>query len=173
MNVKPDLVPLVLAAQQGDEDAYGRIVEDCWTDLVRFARSVVGEQDAEDVVQESLIAGWRDLPAVRHPARFRAWMFSVVFRKCLRWKRWRRVVLSLSQVRAPGTSGDPGAAVDVARLLSRLTSAQRAVLHLTVVEGLTDVEIAETLETAPSTVRAQRRRARERLAVLAGVRRHA
>ena len=53
--------------------------------------------------------------------------------------------------------------IDVGRLLRRLAPRQRAVLHLTAVEGLTDSEIASVLDITPSSVRVHRLRARKRL----------
>lgn len=164
MVVRADLPSLVLAARHGDSAAYGALVETCWNDLVRFARSIVGDADAEDMVQECLVKAWRDLPQLREPDRFQAWITTAVFRRCLRWKRWswwRRE--RLEEAAPPGTSADPDPGLDVARLLARLTRRQRAVLHLTVVEGMSDAEIARALSMAPGTVRAHRRRARASL----------
>jgi DNA-directed RNA polymerase specialized sigma24 family protein len=56
--------------------------------------------------------------------------------------------------------------VNAWKLLSRLAPRQRAVLHLTVVEGMTDAEIAPLLAITPASVRAHRRRARESAARL-------
>jgi len=42
------------------------------------------------------------------------------------------------------------------------------VLHLTVVEGMSDTEVAERLSMAASSVRAHRRRARARLKAIVG-----
>ena len=58
--------------------------------------------------------------------------------------------------------------IDIGRLLFRLAPKQRAVLHLTAIEGYTDREIAEILGIASSSVRVHRLRARRRLAELAG-----
>jgi RNA polymerase sigma-70 factor (ECF subfamily) len=166
MTVGADLAGLAREAQGGDQRAFGGLVEACWADLVRFARSVAGEADAEDVVQESLVAAWQDLAGLREPARVRAWLTSIVFRRALRRLRWWRLRTALDEVRGRVASADPSAAIDVARLLDRLAPRQRAVLHMTVVEGMTDAEIAETIRMAPATVRAHRRRARERIAQL-------
>ena len=44
---------LVRAAASGDRDSFGVLVEGCWNALVRFARSIVGDLEAEDAVQFS------------------------------------------------------------------------------------------------------------------------
>jgi RNA polymerase sigma-70 factor, ECF subfamily len=164
MVVRADLASLVRAAREGDDHAYGGAVEICWSELVRFARSIVGEADAEDVVQECLVKAWQELPALRGADRFREWVTTAVYRRCLRWKAWswwRRERLA-GLVRPPAAIDlNPG--LDVSRLLEQLTRRQRAVLHLTVVEGLSDAEIGRALSMSPGTVRAHRRRARERV----------
>ena len=164
MVVRADLASLVRAACDGDSGAYGAVVETCWADLVRFARSIVGDADAEDIVQDCLVGAWRELHRLRDAERFRAWITTAVFRRCLRWKRWwwwRRERLADMTTTAPALDPNPG--LDVARLLERLTRRQRAVLHLTVVEGMSDAEIGRTLSMTPGTVRAHRRRAKESL----------
>lgn len=165
MVVRADLPSLVTAARGGDGSAYGEVVEACWNDLVGFARSLVGNADAEDIVQECLVHAWRELPKLKDPDRFRPWVTTAVYRRALRWKRWwwwRREPLAdpAPDARAAATEER----LDVARLLGHLTRRQRAVLHLTVVEGMSDTEIAKLLSMAPGTVRAHRRRARETLA---------
>jgi RNA polymerase sigma-70 factor (ECF subfamily) len=164
MIVRDDLANIVREAKAGSPGAYGAAVEACWDGLVRFARSVAGEADAEDVVQESLIAGWRALASLDDPARFDRWMTSIVFRRCLRRRRFWRLRAALDDVRERSVSADPAPDLDVAALLARLAPRQRAVLYLTVVEGMTDAEIGERLSMATGSVRAHRRRARERLA---------
>ena len=58
--------------------------------------------------------------------------------------------------------------IDVGRLLGKLAPKQRAVLHLTTIEGFSDREIAGILGITSSSVRVHRLRARRRLAALAG-----
>ena len=164
MDVTDGLADDVRRAQAGDAEAFGRVVEACWADLVRLARSVVGEADAEDAVQDGLIAAWSDIRGLRDPARFRPWATRIVFRRCLRRTRWRRLRVALDGLRERASRPDLEAELSLAQLLAGLAPRQRAVLHMTVVEGMTDGEIGEALGLEPGSVRAHRRRAREALA---------
>jgi RNA polymerase sigma factor (sigma-70 family) len=65
-----------------------------------------------------------------------------------------------------GAASEPEQGLIVWQILSRLPPRQRAVLHLTVVEGMTDVEIGAVLGITAGSVRAHRRRARERVEAL-------
>ena len=158
----------VAQARRGDREAFGRLAEAHWDRLVRLARSIVGELEAEDAVQEGLIFAWQRLGGLLEPERFTSWLTRIVFRGCLRRARQVRVRRSMEEVPEPAVSGNPGAAIDVWRLLARLAPGQRAVLHLTVVEGMTDTEIGEALGIAAGSVRSHRRRARQSIERLMG-----
>jgi RNA polymerase sigma factor (sigma-70 family) len=159
---------LVVAARAGDGAAYSALVERHWVRLVALARAIAGEAEAEDVVQDCLVVGWRRLASLRTPAAFLAWMQRAVARASVRRARWRALRLPLAAVREPrDSSPDPAAGGwEVERLLGRLAPRQRAVMHLTVVEGMSDGEIGERLGIDAASVRSHRRRARARLAPL-------
>jgi len=151
-------------AAAGDRSAFGLLVEGEWDRLVRLARSVVGDADAEDAVQDALLRAWRALPGLRQPESFRAWIARVVLRRCFRCNRRRPALLPLAAAGEPPVRPGVEAGLDVERLLGALAPRQRAVLHLTVVEGLSDREIGDLLGITAGSVRAHRRRARTALA---------
>jgi RNA polymerase sigma-70 factor (ECF subfamily) len=67
----------------GDSDAFGTLASGALARLVGTAGLILGSHDAaEDAVQESLVRAWRDLPALRDPDRFDAWMYRVLVRTC-------------------------------------------------------------------------------------------
>jgi RNA polymerase sigma-70 factor, ECF subfamily len=164
--VNDETADLVRAALGGDREAFGGLVERNWNRLVRLARSVVGELEAEDAVQDGLVAAWGRLATLAEPRRFDTWVSRIVFRRCLRASRRQRGRVSLEAVAEPNVTCDPAASLAAWQLLSRLAPRQRAVLHLTVVEGMTDAEIAPLLAITPASVRSHRRRARESVARL-------
>jgi len=164
--VNGDETHLVEAARRGEREAYGALVERHWCRLVRLARSVVGDLEAEDVVQDSLVVAWRRLPQLADADHFGAWTARIVFRRCLRRAGFLRRFLAFDSVPERSHAPDPADGIAVWEVLSRLAPRQRAVLHLTVVEGMTDAEIAVRLGITAGSVRAHRRRARERVAVI-------
>jgi RNA polymerase sigma-70 factor, ECF subfamily len=170
-----DAAGLVIRAQGGDEDAFCRLIEPHWGSLVRLARSVVGDKDAEDAAQEGLLASWSRLSGLREPGAFSAWLHRIVLRHCLRQCRRRRRLWpwgsldATPELEPAAPAGDPSG-VDyrqgsawVEHLLRRLPPRQRVVMHLTVVEERTDREIAEVMDITAASVRSHRRRARETL----------
>jgi RNA polymerase sigma-70 factor (ECF subfamily) len=159
---------LILRAQQRDVAAFSALVERWWVYLVRFARSVVGEADAEDVVQDGLLTIWDKLPALRVPEAFPAWTVRIISRACFRRaRRQRKMVPLTAAVWAPDSSSARRIeAIDVESVLSALPPRQRAVMHLTVIEEMTDSQIGDALGISAASVRSHRRRARETLSVL-------
>ncbi len=159
------------AARRGDPEAFGRLIQACSARVVRLARSVVGDGDADDVAQESCLACWRHLEQIDDPAKFENWLMRIAYRTAVRRARWHRLRARVFAAQGslttrggpPRTSTDPTSDLLVWQVLSRLPPRQRAVLHLTVVEGMTDTEIAQALGIRAGTVRAHRRRAAERV----------
>ena len=153
---------LIRRAIDGDDGAFSRWAEGHWPRWVAMARSVVGEEAAEDAVQDALLHAWTRLAQLRAPESAAAWVTRILLRLCLgRRPRWRRP--TLDEVPEASYHESPDGRLDVERLLGRLARRQRAVLHLTVVEGMTDSEIAEMLGITAASVRSHRRRARQSL----------
>jgi len=172
--VSDAICDLVAAARGGDRRAFGSLVELHWGMLVRIARSVVGDADAEDVVQEALVSAWRKLGDLSDATRFPSWVTRIVFRRGLRRARRRRPEVALEALADPASDSDPSADVWVWQVLGRLAPRQRAVLHMTVIEGMSDSEIATSLGISASSVRVHRMRAREQVGkLMEGERTHA
>ncbi len=164
-NVSANEIELVERARSGEVDAFTALVERNWARLVGFARSIAGDPEAEDCVQESFIAAWDKLRSLRDCSSFQGWMMRIVARRSLRRARNRTRFVPLSVVSEgadPRLRGD-AEAVDVESVLALLPPRQRAVMHLTVVEGMSDGEIGVALDISPASVRSHRRRAREAL----------
>jgi RNA polymerase sigma-70 factor (ECF subfamily) len=156
---------LVRLAQRGDPDAFSALVERHWSRLVPFARSMLGDADAEDAVQDALVVAWGKLGDLAEPAAFRAWVLRILGRLCFRRARFGRRFRSLVGLPEPADPATEAtrAAFDVERTLRLLAPRQRAVMHLTVVEGMSDSEIGGVMGIDAASVRSHRRRARERL----------
>jgi len=156
---------LILLAQQGDVDAFSALVERHWVYFVKFARSMVGEAEAEDVVQEGLITAWKKLPGLKAPEAYVAWALRILSRTCFRRSRRRRPTAPLaSAADLPDERNEERMeAIDVEGILAALPPRQRAVMHLTVMEGMSDSQIGAALGISAAGARSNRRRAREAL----------
>lgn len=153
---------LVHAARRGDREAYADLVRVRGDRLFGIAQRIVRDIDrAEDAVQEALVIAWRDLPALRDPARFDAWLTKLLVRCCITEAvRTRRAVANLvpmpDEIRS---SADDYLAVgdrdQLERGFRRLPPEQRALLVLRHYAGLEPTEIADALGIPAGTARSR------------------
>jgi RNA polymerase sigma-70 factor (ECF subfamily) len=74
---------LVELAIEGDEDAYAGLMAIAGDRLIAIAYRILRDLDrAEDAVQITLVNAWRDLPTLRDPDRFEAWLTRILVRAC-------------------------------------------------------------------------------------------
>jgi len=89
--VTVDQRTLVQAAGRGDHDAFAMLVRGAIARLDAVARLILRDPElARDAVQEAMVRAWRDLPALRDPERFEAWLHRLTVRSCLDLIRRRR-----------------------------------------------------------------------------------
>jgi RNA polymerase sigma-70 factor (TIGR02960 family) len=76
---------LLAAASRGDEAAFDRLAARYRRELYAHCYRMLGSvQDAEDAMQESLLAAWRGLPGFEARSSLRAWLYRVTTNVCLR-----------------------------------------------------------------------------------------
>jgi RNA polymerase sigma-70 factor, ECF subfamily len=137
--------------------------------------------DAEDIVQEALMRGYRGIKRFRGDCPLRIWLSRIVVRVAinhhkslsLRLKRWiffadlERVHDdgSVQEFEPPDESGlfDREALMDIRKHVGRLPDEFRMPLVMLAVEGLTIPEIAGILDIPEGTVKSRIFYARKRL----------
>ena len=82
---------LVERAGRGDHDAFTVLASAASTRLDAAARLILRDRElARDAVQNALVRAWRDLPGLRDPDRFDAWLHRLLVNACLDEARRRR-----------------------------------------------------------------------------------
>jgi RNA polymerase sigma-70 factor (ECF subfamily) len=75
---------ILARARAGDEDAFRELTEPYRRELqVHIYRIVGSAQDAEDLVQETLLAAWRGLEQFEGRASIRAWLYRIATNRSL------------------------------------------------------------------------------------------
>jgi RNA polymerase sigma-70 factor (ECF subfamily) len=132
-------------------------------------RHVSDEADAQDVVQEALLRGWRNLDRCRTPDAPLPWLLAITRNEALRRRRRRDDGAPLDD--APDqVAGEEihraGARIDIARALGRLSAPERRLVGLRYIVDMTCADLAEYLGIPEVTVRVRLHRARRRLRAL-------
>ena len=159
---------LVEACQAGEASAFDVLVAR-WEDRIRGAayRFLGSEEEARDVAQEAFLKAYRALEGFKREARFSSWLYQIATNLCrdrLRRRRTRAAV-SLEELEETGpviVETRPGAhelllqsdlAQAVRRAVHALPEEQREVVILKEYQGLTFLEIAQSLDVPVSTVK--------------------
>jgi RNA polymerase sigma-70 factor, ECF subfamily len=75
---------LLDAARSGDEDAFGRIVEEHRLPLHAHCYRMLGSvQDAEDALQETFLRAWRGLSEFGGRSSLRTWLYRIATNVCI------------------------------------------------------------------------------------------
>jgi len=181
-------IELLRGIRRGDPDAFEALAREQTPRLFRVALRLCGRrEDAEDLVQETLVRALPALPRFEGRARLSTYLqraLGNLWKNRLRSKKRSRLVAWLRGRGddAPGEDWDPadGApsaeqrleALDRAEMIrtavSRLEPSRRWTLLLREVEEMSYEEIAEVTGVAVGTVRSRLARAREDLRRIVG-----
>lgn len=159
----------IIAAQGGDDAAFGKLVERHQRRAYAVARGIVlNHEDAEDAVQEAFLHAYRALDRFRPDQAFGAWLHRIVANAALDLTR-RRKVREAEELPETVASPfrDPAEAADLRHrlgaALGELPPRQRAVIVLHDVEGFKHAEIGKMLSIPEGTARSDLHYARARL----------
>jgi RNA polymerase sigma-70 factor, ECF subfamily len=153
---------LVERAQDGDRDAFAALVGMTSDRMYGLAARILRDSDlAEDALQSALLTVWRQLPTLRDPDRFEAWVRRLLVHACYaEARRQRSWTANIRVLPVDGPAGPDGliSVVDrdaLDRAFRRLSVEQRAVFVLHHHVGLPLTEIANTLGVPAGTARSR------------------
>ena len=153
---------LVERARDGDRDAFAALVALTSDRMYGVAARILRDDMlAEDALQSAFINVWRQLPTLRDPDRFEAWLRRVLVHACYAEARRRRAWAAIVRVLPVDGPAAPDSMISILdrdvldRAFRRLRVEQRAVFVLHHHLGLPLAEIAETLGIPPGTARSR------------------
>jgi RNA polymerase sigma-70 factor (ECF subfamily) len=146
---------LILYALEGRRDALDRLARRWHPRHLAHARRLLGRADwAADAVQEAWVSIVRGLWRLQDPARFPAWSYAIVTRRCHDLLRASGAPeIPMAEDHEPKVSDATEAVSDLRRGLRSLSLEQQAAVALFYREGLSVAEIAEALDVPVGTVK--------------------
>jgi RNA polymerase sigma factor (sigma-70 family) len=151
---------LVEQARAGSERAFEVLFDRHRRPVLAFCRQMLGSrEEAEDAVQQTFLAAYRELGRAEQPAELRPWLYAVARHRCLSALRARRA-RSLEEVPERGADRlitEVTVREDLRAALadvSRLPDDQRAALMLAELGDLSHAEIARILGCPRDKVKA-------------------
>ena len=167
---------LIRAARSGDAAALEALLTRHAPAVLRFGQKMCGHpEDAQDVLQEALLAAARSVKDFRGDASFSTWLFTIVRSYCIKKRRVSKFAPTetvsldhdVSAARLASTAPLPDEAASDNQLsrelnvaIGELEEANREVLLLRDVEGLTAPEVASVLGISVDAVKSRLHRAR-------------
>src|SRR3984957_4507163 len=106
---------LIDRAQAGDEQAFGELVGRHRRELQGHCYRILGSApDAEDALQEPLLAAWQGLAGFEGRSSLRVWLFQIATRRCLN-------ALRSARRRPPAARAPPGIELPAATRVGEVT----------------------------------------------------
>ena len=160
-----DAVDATLAAS-GDAHAFERLYRGHVGRVHSLARRMLGDDDADEVVQDVFVRAWEKLPTFRGEAAFGTWLHRLAINVIL-GRRERRGIQRQRFLEGDGMlelvagrRAAPETSMDMETAIARLPDGARQIFVLHDVEGYRHEEIADMLGLAAGTSKSQLHRAR-------------
>lgn len=153
-NMKKD-TSLVKKAMRGSPKAFGALIRSQQEYLYRMAFLYTHqEDDALDVVQESILKAYQSVKTLREPEYFQTWLTRIVINTAKDLCRKRRPEDGLEEAQdLPAPEGlSPEERMDLYTALDHLPERYRDIVKLKYFDGLTIREIAQQLDVPEGTV---------------------
>jgi len=170
-----DEYALVRAVQQGDRDAFDRLVRAHDRGVLRLAMNILrSTEDARDAYQEAFLRAYRSIGSFRFDCSFGTWIHRIAVNICLDHLRRRKVrpeistvletpdgvVDRLDSVAEERAQGDPERSLlnrqietRLGAALDELTPRERLIFELRHYQGLRLRKIGEITETSEEAAR--------------------
>lgn len=172
---EPDEMDVALLARvaHGDRRALELLYERVRLPVLHYLLHLTSDRrNAEELLQDTLVAVWKNARSFAGKSSVRAWIFGIARQRA--YKRLRRrepVYVALETADAePSEEPEPEAALlamaeraELARALAQLNTVQREVLLLAFVHQLSYKEMADVMDVPVGTVKSRLNSARHAL----------
>ena len=156
----------VREARAGDSEAFSKLYETIYKELYKFALyTLKNTYDAEDIVSETVIAAWQEIPRLRKEEAFHGWIFRILTNKCKRRLKQSGEKTVQIQEDLLCEEWDVCQEMDVRKAFFQLSDEERLILSMNLFGGYSSKEIGKELKMKDNTVRTKQRRALKKMEI--------
>lgn len=163
---------LVLAAQDGDKEAFSELYDHFFDAIYRYVYFRVNQSEVDDIVETVFVKTWMNLEQYeKRDVKFSSWLFRIAHNAVIDFRRSHRSLEALPATLVDESdSNAPKAQTEkiimgkkVRDAVSKLKEPYRQVITLKFLSGLSNDEIAEILGEREGNVRVLQFRALKQL----------
>ncbi|MBQ3068805.1 MAG: sigma-70 family RNA polymerase sigma factor [Clostridia bacterium] len=161
-----DLDSLLRRIAVGEQAALGMLYDQLSHGMYVYALSLLKDRnDAQDALQDSILAVVRGASSYRARGKAKAWIYTIVHNRCMQSLReHKRTYTSLDEVELPDDSAEATEArLLLSTCLKQLSEEESRIVILHAVSGFRHREIAAMLELPLPTVLSKYNRALKKL----------
>jgi RNA polymerase sigma-70 factor (ECF subfamily) len=161
---------IIRRIRHGDKGQFESLFRSSYVSLVRYARSIIKDQDAgEEIVQDLFLRLWQEREKIKIESSLNGYLFRAVHNRCLHWIGHNRIIEKHAQemaYRQTSSVETPSEIIQykelqakIARILEKLPERCGKIFCMNRFDGLKYSEIADKLSISVKTVEADMGRA--------------
>ena len=152
-------------AKKGNKEAFKRLIEQNKKYLFNIAISILGnEEDAGDVIGETIINAYENIKNLREPKFFKTWITRILINESKKILISRRKVVSIEEYKQEQkNSYQDKENIDLRNALSKLSTEHYNVIMLFYYNDLKIIDIAKILNITEGTVKSRLSNAKDKL----------
>lgn len=173
---------LIDGLKRGDSRYYDELYREYVEKIGGIARSYLGVDDVEDVIQEVFIKVYKNIKKFRGESSLSTWVYRITVNVCkdmLGKKHRRREILTSfgeedddekNTIREPADELQPSdelmkmlSAEEISKAIDSLSKEDKLLINLREIEGMSYEQISEIMDKPVGTVKSRLHYARERL----------
>lgn len=162
---------LLKQARKGDKESFEKLVNKTYKKLYVIAKAkLMDEEEALDVVWDSMLIAYNKLWTLRELDKFNTWITKIVVNNCnkvIRKRKIREVTFEYENIEDYDVSNneyvDIEDKIDFFDLLSGLNNEERTIIAMYYSDEYTTREISEILKINESSIRSKIKRAKQKI----------
>jgi len=148
---------IVARIRAGERELFGELVARHERMVFALASRMTGDRDeAQDVMQTSFLAAYRQIGEFRGDASFKTWLYGIALNECRMVHRRASRTTPIDGIAEPAAPAAAGHALDrvtLGKLVARLPEKQRMAVLLRVFDDLSFREIGEAVGSSEASAK--------------------